>query len=288
MTLANGAQPSIQKTPQYVKSLASLPDQYSLILLDVVGVLHDGKLPLPQSIQSFKNLLKTRKIILLSNNPRPGIKTQEKLHKMGFPKGFDVFTSGDATRYYIDQKFPIKKIYHLGQHKNTDLLFDKEDQLVTDIKEADIVILSLFTEEGEDDQKYISLLKEISKTSLPVICSNPDITAPFGQTTRKTAGHYTKILEDLGKEVTYMGKPHPFIYELIWQKYKLTNHDKNKSIMIGDTIETDITGANKFGIESLLVLTGNTAKKIPKESSISSYLEVLENGQRPTYYSDHF
>jgi len=287
MTVTNCTTSPEQKNLKYIKSSFELPSRYSLIILDVVGVLHDGKNPLPKSIESFSALLKNHHLVLLSNNPRPGLKTKEKLHKMGFPKGFDVFTSGDATRYFIEHKFPMKKIYHLGQHKNKDLLFDKEGQLVTDIKEADIVILSLFTEQDEDDQKYIFLLKEISKTSLPVICSNPDITAPFGNTTRKTAGYYAKILEELGKEVTYMGKPHTFIYDLIWEKYAFTDANRNKAIMVGDTVETDIIGANRFGIDSLLVLTGNTAKKIPGEKTTEAYLNLLKDELRPTYYCDH-
>ncbi|MCB1317639.1 MAG: HAD hydrolase-like protein, partial [Leptospiraceae bacterium] len=35
---------------------------------------------------------------------------------------------------------------------------------------------------------------------------------------------------------------------------------KNEVLMVGDTLTTDIIGANKFGIDSALVLSGNTQR----------------------------
>ena len=34
--------------------------------------------------------------------------------------------------------------------------------------------------------------------------------------------------------------------------------DKNDILMVGDTLTTDILGGNKFGLDTALVLTGNT------------------------------
>lgn len=284
LALSGQAQPKAP-IPSAPTSL-DLSNPYSILLLDMVGVLYAGKTSLPGAQTAVQHHLKERTVILLSNNPRPGILAEKKLEKMGFPKGLNVFTSGDATRYYLEKNHQGQKIYHLGQHKNTDLLQGMHIQRVETLEEADLVILSLFTEEAEDDQTFIEELKKIARSSLPVLCSNPDITAPFGATTRKTAGHYAKILEDLGKNVIYMGKPHPFIYELIWGKYQLTEQDKKKALMVGDTVETDIKGANIFGIDSLLVLTGNTAQKIPENRPVQEYLTGLSSAFRPTFYAN--
>ena len=287
MTFSTHTITSTPKTPQPLANSAALDSRYKIIFLDVVGVLHDGKNPLPTAVTAVKNLVKNHKLVLLSNNPRPGHKTQTKLAQIGFPKNLDVFTSGDATRYYIEKNFAGKKIFHLGQHKNTDLLSGMELQLTSNLHEADLVILSLFTEQDEDAQNHIELLKEIAKTNLPVICSNPDVTAPYGATTRKTGGYYAKLLEDMGKDVMYMGKPHRFIYDLIWQKNGFTEANKKEAIMIGDTVETDIVGANTFGIDSLLVLSGNTGAKIPSPTAISEFLQNLPQQQKPTFYADY-
>ena len=34
--------------------------------------------------------------------------------------------------------------------------------------------------------------------------------------------------------------------------------DKKEILMVGDTLETDILGGNKFGVQTMLVLSGNT------------------------------
>ena len=59
--------------------------------------------------------------------------------------------------------------------------------------------------------------------------------------------------------------------------------------MIGDTIETDIIGAKQVGIDSFLVLTGNTGNELrTHHETLDEYLS-RENWQQyaPTYYSDN-
>ena len=49
--------------------------------------------------------------------------------------------------------------------------------------------------------------------------------------------------------------------------------------MVGDTLTTDIIGANKFGLDSALVLTGNT---IPDQSEFL----IKSSGIIPNYICD--
>jgi ribonucleotide monophosphatase NagD (HAD superfamily) len=63
--------------------------------------------------------------------------------------------------------------------------------------------------------------------------------------------------------------------------------DLSKILMIGDTIETDIIGAIQVGIDSLLVLTGNTGNDLRAANlKLKSYLKLKGwEGYHPTYYS---
>jgi ribonucleotide monophosphatase NagD (HAD superfamily) len=46
--------------------------------------------------------------------------------------------------------------------------------------------------------------------------------------------------------------------------------------MVGDTLHTDIIGGNKFGLDTALVLSGNT---IPEQAA----LKIASSGIIPTY-----
>ena len=64
---------------------------------------------------------------------------------------------------------------------------------------------------------------------------------------------------------------------------KTTIKKKNKIIMIGDSVNTDINGANKIGIKSALVLDGfkkNEFKKFNKKR-IGQALKILDS--KPDY-----
>lgn len=275
--------------PAYLASIMEVVDQYDVLIVDMVGVIYNEKEAITGTPELMRALLKSKKpMVLLSNNPRPNAISKAKLEKLDFPKDLTIFTSGDATLYYLAQNYSGAKIFHLGQHKNTDLLHNQPYEVVSHVSDADVIIIGLYTEEDEDNSAFMKTLDEIAASDKPVLCSNPDITAPNGNTTRKTAGYYCRYLEKKGKQVIYMGKPHTFIYDLIWKKFNLGAVSKKRALMIGDTIETDIIGGNQFGLDTLLVLSGNTEKAIPDGSLVQEYLKSLSPISRPTYYMDKF
>ena len=60
-----------------------------------------------------------------------------------------------------------------------------------------------------------------------------------------------------GTKAFSVGKPSPFIMREARKKLQLTT---SETIMIGDTMETDILGANTLGFGTVLVLSGGTSK----------------------------
>ena len=62
---------------------------------------------------------------------------------------------------------------------------------------------------------------------------------------------------------SYLGKPYPAIFEytfsLLSERFKLPlDTPKKQVIMFGDSLRSDILGANKVGFTSALMLTGIT------------------------------
>ncbi|MDD1623648.1 MAG: HAD hydrolase-like protein, partial [Methylococcaceae bacterium] len=67
-----------------------------------------------------------------------------------------------------------------------------------------------------------------------------------------------------GVTPTIIGKPEPIIYQ---QALTLLGVDPDETVAIGDRLETDILGAVRTGIRSIMVLTGVSTEDDLKEAN---------------------
>lgn len=245
-------------------SMKEIVKNYSVLLIDIWGVLFDGLNPYPGVPEYINSLIEDgKKIIFLSNNPRPKSIAEKRFESWGIDMSkAEVYTSGDAVREQFiswdDEVFRNlgKKCYHLGSEVNQDILSGIEAEVVTDINQADFLLITAYVDDIKEIKIHNDILKKASELGLVAICANPDLTAQQGDETRYCAGTFGKKYEEMGGLVHYYGKPDPRVYEAVFTKY-LNGIDKSEVLMIGDTIDTDILGASRFGIDSALVLTGN-------------------------------
>ena len=87
-----------------------------------------------------------------------------------------------------------------------------------------------------------------------MICSNPDKEVIRGDKFMICAGKLAEYYEEKGGAVKYFGKPYPEIYSHIFKSINFIN--KEKILVIGDSLENDIKGANLQKCDSLLVSNG--------------------------------
>jgi len=121
------------------------------------------------------------------------------------------------------------------------------------------------------------------KVKPTMICSNPDKTVIRGNRFMICAGLLAEYYENIGGQVVYYGKPYNEIYEFCYSKIK----DKSRKILIiGDSLDNDIKGANLQHLDSLLITDGihrqvNNDNGIDKEK-----LHDLISKKKisPTYY----
>lgn len=100
-------------------------------------------------------------------------------------------------------------------------------------------------------KKLIKLIKK----KIEMICTNPDQYVFDGKVGNfvNQVGILAKFYERNHGIVHYIGKPYNNIFKFALRKVSLP---KNKIIMIGDSLVTDILGANSTGIKSALVNDG--------------------------------
>jgi HAD superfamily hydrolase (TIGR01459 family) len=239
--------------------------KYDLILFDLWGVIIEGDTTYPGVVEAINNMITKTNIMFLTNAPRPNFKVAQNLYQFGITNVIEemVVTSGDIARQMIkghdsNLNAKIPKIYHLGEDRNEDILIGCKHELTQDLNSADILLLSLYRDDHEDINEFNQILKQAAdKKDLLTLCSNPDTTIPKHGIIRYCAGYFAEIIEKYGGEVIYTGKPKEVIYNFALQKHQ--NIQKDRILMVGDTFETDIMGANISGIHSALVLSGNSA-----------------------------
>ena len=267
--------------PPIFKHISQALNDYDLFLFDLWGVVVENDELYPGVVESINNILSQKRCIFVSNAPRPAFTMKNKLSDWGFKNITTdmILTSGDIARELIlEQTKKLRKerlrIYHLGDDKNDDILREFDHIITHDYKEADILLLTLHRDENENIREFDNLLKNVAKQdNILTICANPDISVPKGDIIGYCAGYFAQIVEKNGGEVIYTGKPKEIIYQHVFKRVREVS--KNRILMIGDTFETDILGAQNSGIDSALVLTGNAYKYHYIHESLDNKLEAL-------------
>ena len=149
------------------------------------------------------------------------------------------------------------------------------------INPQELVAFAMLDDEGfdwnHDINKSLNILRH---HNIPTFIANPDWTFPVGHSNIAMAiGGIGEIMERIcGKSFLRFGKPDAQVFTYAYSKAqaKVPGVQKNEILMVGDTLDTDIIGANTFGIKSALVLTGNT---MPEEFERA----IQQSGITPDY-----
>src|SRR5262245_39361616 len=106
-------------------------------------------------------------------------------------------------------------------------------------------------------------LNMLRRHNVPVVIANADPTYPVNPSDIAVAvGSLGNLLEGLlHKRFIRFGKPDAIMFYYAFERALIKNPQLRRQdiLMVGDTLETDILGGNKFGIDTALVLSGNTS-----------------------------
>jgi len=230
--------------------LSKIYNEYDAFLIDLWGVMHNGIELKPSALEVIHKLYeKNKKIIFLSNAPRPNNKVKEFLRKLKMDEKFlkNVFTSGEAARNSLKESRFGEKFFHLGPPRDQSLFFEFKENKTT-LEDCDFILCTGLLDEEEKNLKfYENLLKNFINKKF--ICTNPDLTVHRGLEEEYCAGKVAEVFEDIGGKVIYFGKPYKEVY--------LSCLDTNqKTLVIGDNLKTDIKGANNMKLDSIFITNG--------------------------------
>jgi len=249
-----------------LEHLSEIYSSYDTFVIDLWGVMHNGIALNQKAIEVVDQLNKnSKKIVFLSNAPRPSAKVIDFLLRMKMDKKYlsNVMTSGEAAMYAINQNKFGKKFYHLGPPRDTSV-FEKVKDNKTNIEDCDFILCTGLFDEYDDDLEYYKKFL-VNHTSKKLICTNPDLIVHRGKEEEYCAGYIAKIFENLGGEVIYYGKPYKEIYKMCF-------NNNEKVLAIGDNLRTDIKGANNLKKDCLFISDGIHKKEFKNENELNSLL----------------
>lgn len=245
-----------------LSGLSEVSDRYDLILCDVWGVIHNGVSTFPDAAFALERFRERagRRVILLTNAPRPDWWVKNQLNDLGVSEqAYDaIVTSGDVTRQAILER-GCEKVFALGPEKDRNFYDGLPINLVHP-KEAELVsVTGLLDDEVETPEDYTSMLQDFLKRDLSMICANPDIVVERGDRLVYCGGALAQKYAEMGGQALYFGKPHTPIYErALAVGCDLLGREIAKSdvLAVGDGVATDVKGANDAGLDCLFVTGG--------------------------------
>lgn len=272
--------------------------RYRAIFFDAYGVLRNSS-GLIQGVPEMLDFLRAHDIdyyVLTNDASRSPAQLAAKYHQLGVEQitADRIVSSGMLARDYLQQKVRSGAVAYLGTENSAHYLEELGLHTVP-IRALDldfceeINCLVILDDEGfdwnTDINKTVNLLR---LRNIPVVVANTDLSYPISRSRVASAtGAVANMIESVvGKHFLRFGKPGTqmfiFAYEHIQQFRPVL---KAEILMVGDTLNTDILGGNKFGLDTCLVLSGNTlpdqyAFRIRSTGIIPDYVcESVEVGE---------
>lgn len=257
---------------QLLSGLAAVADDYDAFILDLWGVIHDGTQLYPGVHEALSQLrARDKKIVMLSNAPRRAAKVEKVLNKLGIePRLYDgILSSGEAGWQWLHAKdAPLgRHYYYIGPDKDTDVMDGLGYVRSYDLQHASFLLNVGFGSDEPIPDEHAPQLQEARSLNLPMLCLNPDLEVVKISGERfACAGVMAHQYAALGGEVVWFGKPYRAVYEQCMAM--LAPASKARILAVGDSLETDIPGAQHFGIDSVLVAGGILKDKTRDELEV--------------------
>lgn len=223
--------------------------KYDHLLVDLDGVVWIGDRPIEDAVQAL-NVVKdfVRVTFVTNNSTRHRNEVMKKLRGVGinWVTVNDVVTSASALAELVSS-IGIRRCYVIGE---IGLIQELQEKGVRLDEEAEAVCVGM--DRGFTYDKISIALRNLLKGAL-FMATNNDSTFPTERGLMPGAGAMVAaITAASGREPdVIIGKPNPLIL-------MMAARGSSNPLVIGDRVETDILGAIRAGMDSVLVLTGVT------------------------------
>jgi HAD superfamily hydrolase (TIGR01450 family) len=237
--------------------LNNLLRQKKLFIFDLDGTLYLDGVLFPNALETL-DLIKNNNgkyVFLTNNSSRSSNEYLKKLVKLGITCDIsNIATSTQATIQYLRKNHSKDLFYVVGtksmisEMREAGVLVSTEDRT-----EITGVILGYDT---ELDYKKLEIASKLITEGKIYIATHPDLVCPVKFGFVPDCGAFAKMLEYATKRTPLViGKPKRLLVDMILDKTKFL---PSETILVGDRLYTDIACGQNAGIDTLLVLSGET------------------------------
>jgi HAD superfamily hydrolase (TIGR01459 family) len=271
---------------EILDGIAPLAPRYDGFVLDLWGVVHDGRRPYPGVVEALQRLRAAEKrVAFLSNAPRRAWVVERQLAAMGIGKGahYDgVITSGELVwRHLARRDDPFfarlgRRVFHIGPERDHSVIEGLDLAFVDSPAQAEWVLNT-----GPDPRRgpksvapYEEVLAACAGLGLPMVCANPDLAVMVAGERLICAGALAARYREIGGRVAEIGKPDPAVYPPVLDL--LGVRQRGRVLAIGDSPHTDLAGAQAAGLDAIWALTGLAAHAHGEDPSPELLRKALE------------
>lgn len=231
-----------------------------LFLLDMDGTIYlddrlfDGVIPFLHYIRQVGG-----RYLFLTNNSSRGVEGyMEKMRRLGIEtEKSDYLTSVDVSIAALQKERPGKKCYVFGTRSFYAQL-ESAGIPVTDRPDPDVDILLC----GFDRELTFQKLEDaciLLGQGIPYLATNPDWVCPTAYGFVPDCGSVCEMLwRATSRRPIVIGKPEPLMPQLAMLEAGVSAQE---TLLVGDRIYTDIASGANAGIDTLLVLSGETKEE---------------------------
>lgn len=184
-----------------------------------------------------------------------------KLRRLGIPVPAErILTAGQATAAWLEAR-GVRRVFAIGEPAFHTAL--AEAGIESNASRPTHVVVSL--DRRVDYERLAQAARHILR-GVPLVATNPDPSYPTERGPAPECGFFLAGFERMtGVRPVVIGKPGPHLYRLAADKLGLP---RRRLTMVGDRLDTDILGAKRAGLRTVLVLSGHTTRAMLKGARV--------------------
>lgn len=245
-----------------IVNISKIMDAYDAILCGFNGVIYDGIEFKSEAIDALIRLRKNgKKIVLITSSSMRISKIVQMMYDAKIsPRIFTaIISAGEILHHKLlanDAKYAAlgKVFYNIGGGKDFGVFEGMQYGVIENPARADFLYVGQTISPDDMIENHIEVLGYAASMNIPMLCVGNDTSCSIKGEMSLASGAIAEQYAVLGGKIITIGKP----------DIKITNYaleacgevDKNRVLLIGDNILTDVKAANIAGISSVLVSKG--------------------------------